>query len=681
MIPGKTIRVLHVDDDPDDHFLIRDLLSPPNSEVRYELDWSSSYEEALPALEKNRYQACLLDYHLGKRNGLELVSEARFLGFKGPIIMLTGDDDRWADFQALEKGATDYLDKGDLSFQLLDRSIRYAMAQKVSEDILWQAHAEMELRVQERTSELYQANLNLREQIKERIKAENALRESKEYFKAIVENSLDIIAVLNPDFSFRFVSSSAGLILGYDPEFLTNRSIFDFIHPDDQERLHTLFDNLKDVPGVELSEQYRFRHRNGEWKFVESIGKNFSEYTAVNGIVVNSRDMTARRYAEEALQESEGRFRNLIEGSVQGILIHSDLKPLFINQSFAEIFGFASREEVFGVGNLEALFAEKDRETMRAFHTPPDEQGDGTSPYIQLTGIRNDGGKIQVVVSARRISWKKEPVIQATLIDVTERDQLEQQLRQAQKMEALGVLVAGVAHEINNPNSFILLNSSAVLDMWERVAPILRKHRKPSPDATQDSLPLEFVLNRAPLLLTGIQEGSLRIQRIVESLKNFARLDNSDLKQAVDLNQIIQSAIVFSRSRIDRATRRFNLDLELKLPVIKGNSQRIQQVVVNLLLNACDAMTDPNGEITVSTASLPSQNQVVLKVEDSGIGIPEEHLERIRDPFFTTKRELKGTGLGLSVSNGIIEEHGGRMSFESVEGQGTTVSVNLPYSV
>jgi polar amino acid transport system substrate-binding protein len=155
-------------------------------------------------------------------------------------------------------------------------------------------------------------------------------------------------------------------------------------------------------------------------------------------------------------------------------------------------------------------------------------------------------------------------------------------------------------------------------------------------------------------------------------------MDNSGDKAVIDLNEITRTALRLVDATIRKTTGHFQAQLEEGIPRIRGNAQRIEQVVVNLIINACQALPDPERGITVSTHYNGALKCVVLRVHDQGTGIQPEHLNRLTDPFFTTKRDRGGTGLGLSVSAGIVKEHGGSLSFESTLGVGTTVSVTLP---
>ena len=179
-------------------------------------------------------------------------------------------------------------------------------------------------------------------------------------------------------------------------------------------------------------------------------------------------------------------------------------------------------------------------------------------------------------------------------------------------------------------------------------------------------------------MLEEMQEGALRIKRIVNDLKDFARREDGAGKVLLDVGDASRKAVRLVEATIRKCTDNFTARYEADLPLVWGNPQRIEQVVVNLVLNACQALSDRSRAIEITTRGDAAAGTVILCVRDEGTGIVPEHLPHLTDPFFTTKRETGGTGLGLSVSAGILKEHGGGLTFESEPGRGTTVCLVLP---
>ncbi len=254
----------------------------------------------------------------------------------------------------------------------------------------------------------------------------------------------------------------------------------------------------------------------------------------------------------------------------------------------------------------------------------------------------------------------------------------QQQLVQADKMAALGVLVSGVAHEINNPTGLILLDIPILKRAHRDTAPILEEHFRERGDFPIGGVPYTEMRDEIPRIHDEMLEGAHRIKRIVNDLKDFARRDDTGDKGAMDFTAVVKTAIRLVDPTIRKATNSFTAACEEGLPQVWGNAQRIEQVVVNLLLNACQALPDTARKIALDIRHDREQGQVVLQLRDEGVGIDPEHLSRLTDPFFTTKRDSGGTGLGLSVSAGIVKEHGGTLTFESEVGKGTTVTLMLP---
>lgn len=250
------------------------------------------------------------------------------------------------------------------------------------------------------------------------------------------------------------------------------------------------------------------------------------------------------------------------------------------------------------------------------------------------------------------------------------------QLIRADKLASLGILVSGVAHEINNPTGLILLGLPMLRRTYQAAESVLEAQFRERGDFMIGGISYAQLRDEMPQMLQDMTEGARRIKRIVDDLKNFARDDSAALHDDVHLDDVVRAALRLVDASIKKATTRLEVVLGSDPAVVRGNAQRIEQVVVNLLLNACQALPDSQRRIVVTTAE--QRSSVVLVVQDEGVGIPEDHLSHLTDPFFTTRRAEGGTGLGLSVSAGIIQEHKGTMEFHSVVGAGTTVTVMLP---
>ena len=260
--------------------------------------------------------------------------------------------------------------------------------------------------------------------------------------------------------------------------------------------------------------------------------------------------------------------------------------------------------------------------------------------------------------------------------DVTLEKTYEQQLQQADKLASLGQLVSGIGHEINNPNQFIRGNIRIIKQALEDMLPIVDKYQKAHEDLTIARLKYDFFREHIMTLVEDMAHGSERIKNIVEGLRTFARKDEGLLVDTVDMNTMIEASARLVHNEVHKHAE-IKLELTENLPTFIGNSQKIEQVLVNLLVNAGQAMSDDKrGLITVRTRAEGSS--IIVEIEDDGQGMSEKTLKQIFDPFFTTKRARGGTGLGLAIAYRIIEEHRGHMSVTSELGRGTTITITIP---
>lgn len=258
---------------------------------------------------------------------------------------------------------------------------------------------------------------------------------------------------------------------------------------------------------------------------------------------------------------------------------------------------------------------------------------------------------------------------------ITKEKNMERQLLQADKLASLGQLVSGVAHEINNPNTFIRGNLYIMQEAMNDIFPFLDKVYASNPDLKIARLNYDIFRQHVPVLIDDMAQGANRIKGIVDGLRKFAKRDEGLLNESVDLNAITESCLRLVDNQI-RRTADVQVDLDAKLPIITGNSQKLQQVIVNILINASQAIEKSKG--TIHVKSQYNDGEVILRVRDDGKGMDEKTVEQMFDPFFTTKRHQGGTGLGLSIAYGIIKEHKGRLDVESKVGVGTSFCICLP---
>ncbi|MBU0763697.1 MAG: hypothetical protein KJ607_02555 [Bacteroidetes bacterium] len=261
--------------------------------------------------------------------------------------------------------------------------------------------------------------------------------------------------------------------------------------------------------------------------------------------------------------------------------------------------------------------------------------------------------------------------------DVTKEKQMEFQLIQSYKLASLGKLVAGIAHEINNPNTFILGNIKIIKEAFDDILPILDKYSERNPGLKIARLQYNVFRDNILVLLEDMVNGSVRMKKIVEDLRNFARKDEGQHTDTVVLNEVIEHTIRILQKQV-RTVARLETHLDSNIPPFTGNIPKLEQVLVNLIINASQAIEKEDGLIRICSEYLVTEDKVRITIEDNGKGIEEKALKYIFDPFFTTKRNSGGTGLGLSISYGIIKEHGGKIEVKSKTGKGTVFSITIP---
>jgi PAS domain S-box-containing protein len=392
-----------------------------------------------------------------------------------------------------------------------------------------------------------------------------------------------------------------------------------------------------------------------------------------------------RGRAKDAMIKAEEKLRTVLAGIDDGYY-ELDLKGnfTFFNPTLSKYLGY-SEEELLGMNGRQLMSEEMFKKSNMAFEEVYKTGKPSFGSDWEVLTKNGETRYFEASVSLLRNS-KGEPVgFRCIGRDITDRKHAEEaarihqeQLYQASKMVALGTLVSGVAHEINNPNNFIMINAPILRESWDGMRPILDEYYKENGEFSVAGMNYSEMREKFPVLLSGIEAGSNHILKIVQDLKNYVRKDSTGLNNNIDLNRVVVSALSLITNMIHKSTGRFSVDFAKDLPNIKGNFQRLEQIVINLVQNACQALPDKYKGVRLTTGFDRERGSVVLTVEDEGIGIPNENLPQLTDPFFTTKQDLGGIGLGLSISKRIIEEHRGKILIESEDGKGTKVEVILP---
>jgi len=402
-------------------------------------------------------------------------------------------------------------------------------------------------------------------------------------------------------------------------------------------------------------------------------------------VILLSVNIVNRRQAEKALKENEEKYRLLIETVPHGILeIDMAGKINFANTALQKILLY-SKKELLGKTVFDLVPPEYKSKTEEVLNILAERR---EKPF-QIIGKfrRKDGSLVDI-----QLDWnfKRDPDgavngIISVVSDISKRLQAEreakirqEQLIQADKMVALGTLVSGVAHEINNPNNFIMINIPILERAWKSILPILDEYYENNGDFKVANLPYKQMKAEFQEICSDILEGSQRINAIIKDLKKYSRKSEVKPTEYVDVNKVISSCIHLLGNNIQKFTDNFQVEYDDEIPLIRGNFQHFEQIIINLIQNACQSLPDRSKGVFVSTAFNKSNKTVEIQIRDEGVGIESENLNRIFDPFFTTKRDEGGTGLGLFVSNNIIQKYGGQFKFSSTPGEGTIAKVIFP---
>jgi PAS domain S-box-containing protein len=534
--------------------------------------------------------------------------------------------------------------------------------------------------------------------ITRRKQAEEALRRSEALAHAITENVEDLIAIIDFGRKYVYASPSHLTALGYSPEELVGRDIFDVIHPDDQKKVQRATTGVMgsgQAHGLNL----RLRCKGGGWKHIESRGTVIRNgQGAGDALVVVSRLVDERMAAEAALAAAHTETEAFLQ-AVPSILIGLDSQACITrwNRMAGKTFG-ASEDAVRGHTlcdcGIKWLRFDMAAETRRWLRAPSVCQYNDLA-YEKDNKIRFVSLRVHLV----NVAQDGQPGFIITGADITARKCLEEQLRQAQKLEAVGQLAAGVAHEINTPTQYVSDNTRFFKDSWTDIANVLASAQlirneaetgsvQPQTlaafDAASRDADLDYLVAEIPKAIDHALEGLDRVARIVRAMKEFSHPGVQE-KRPIDVNRAIETTLTVARNEwkyVADAVTQFDPEL----PLVPGLRGELNQAFLNLILNAAHAIADvvgsttQKGTITISTSRRGDWAQIVIS--DTGTGIPENIRSRIFEPFFTTKPVGKGTGQGLTLAHSVIvKQHQGRIWFESVMGKGTSFFIQLPLSV
>ena len=472
---------------------------------------------------------------------------------------------------------------------------------------------------------------------------------------------------------------------------VNNDEVFRKIHFQDLERVKETFQKVVKGETAIYDCMYRILRKDNQYVWVLSRGVPiFDSKAQVHKVIGCIEDLSqSRRY--NVIKERLN-FMQRIADALPVPVYYKDMDGRYVghNEAFKEFItsvGTKSSKlvgstvlDVHNIKNKDVGTELADDE--KAFLDNPDGKFEKTYALITSSGDK------RYVINKKSIlhdSYGNPKFLVGGVLDITEHEKAkakarihQEQLLLADKMKSLGILISGVAHEINNPNHFININVTLLQRMWEDLRPAIREKIKNSPKFYLGNFPSDKLEESVDDLLFGIRDGSHRIGKIIDSLKAYIRNVPGDCREDFNLHDAIENVVFLLKNQMMKATDKFTIERKCKKIKVKGVQQQIEQVIINVLQNACQALTSREQSIQIETDIDSSRKLAIIRVLDTGVGIESDNLNFITDPFFTTKREAGGTGLGLSISSSILDEHEGYFNFSSELGKGTVVEIILP---
>jgi len=472
-----------------------------------------------------------------------------------------------------------------------------------------------------------------------------------------------IVLTICSELAFTFYISDYGFsnLTGHFLKFISFYLIYKSIIESGLVKPYSLlFRNLKqrekELHNLNLELEKRVEHRTADLK----------------------KEVVERKHAQKELLKSKTMLQSVFDGiSEPLLLLDNNLTVKILNRAAIEYYGDNGRSAI-------------DKPCYRVFkeNSGPCE-GCNIAPAVfegrhgnfERKGFMNPERLERVVVYPVKEKSGEDGSAIIRVTDITESKMLERQLIQNEKMASLGVLISGIAHEINNPNNYISVNIPILRDYLNIVMPIVDEYAQQNPD--MEIMYMSYAEFREDIfeLIDNVQHGSRQINSIVRDLKVFSAVDKDKKNEKIDLKPMIEKVVSFCESKIRRSVKSFNVQMPENLPETPVESQLLEQILINLLINAAQAFDKPvseNSEINLSVSMDDvKENQLTIDVSDNGCGMDEVTMEKIFDPFFTTKSSEEGTGLGMYIVHNLIEKMGGRIEVHSRLGQGSNFRVIL----
>ena len=605
---------------------------------------------------------------------------------------------------------------GFIGILLTSRGLKHRVGERDrAEAELKKAHDKLEQRVEERTTELTQANVQLKNEIEERNQAEEALRGSEQFANKILESSLNGLYIFDIEKQANvYINSQYTELTGYTLDNLNSIDEHGFkklFHPDDLPRIERHIDEVmqaKDGDVIEI--EYRFEKSSGGWMWClsrdavferkpdripkqligtfiditdrkraeEELGKlNLELEERVQQRTAQLRiEVSERKQAEENLRKNKEMLQMVFDGiSDPLVMLGKDLEIRLLNKAAYEYY-HVGQEEVVGKPCHQAF---RGISTKCENCEIPAAVIDDRHLMLEREGFMDASRIEQVIVYPISKMDFEEGAAIIRISDITNEKMLQKQILQTEKLSSLGFLVSGVAHEINNPNNFISFNIPILKEYLNEILPIIDDYAKDHEKFELFGMTYPQFREDALKLLDNIENGSRRINTAVSNLRGISQTKVKTKMDWIDVKEVIEKSVSICRSKIKGMVKSFEVDIADDLPLIYTDAEAIETAVINLLINAAQATDKINSWIRLKVIlDDSSQNDLVIEVSDNGCGFDEKTKNHIFDPFFTTKSPSEGTGLGLSLCHNSVRKLSGRIEVDSAAGKGSTFKIILP---
>jgi len=394
-----------------------------------------------------------------------------------------------------------------------------------------------------------------------------------------------------------------------------------------------------------------------------------------------------RNQTEEALRKTNIFLKNILDSSSSISIVSTDLEGIvmFWNKGAENIFGYTA-DEMVGRQKIDILYSDDETKKVTK-ELSASLLRDRKGKSCEIKESTKNGRELCIHLTLSPRFDEKGHIVGILGIgeDITERVQAEEALKksqeklyQAQKMDTLGTLVAGMAHEINNPINLIMYNISLFQKIWHDCLPVLNQHGGKESGRKYGGLTYNFLEENSDRLLFDMDLAANRVAKIVNDLKNFARQSNVVDKSLIQINTAVENALRLAQTSLRKSGVELVVDLAGDLPALKGNLQNIEQIILNLIINAVQAIDHDQGVVRIATGFQNRDRRISVTIADNGCGVAPDISGKLFDPFVTDKQAEGGTGLGLSVTYSLVKAHDGEVVFHSEKGKGTTFTVFFP---